>query len=217
MTRRSSAKAKRAISGSFSPGIGSKARRQRPRLIAPAAVLTIDMVVFDNPSQLAKPFAQATVEIKLHRELRQANAAVGVYVLSLGGSFIEKKVDGAGLALRTMVGLAVVQMLGRRFRLPYTRCLDTPMHRPAPGAKHPRPFCRPVAPRTRQGHPRTLAGLWRAGAPPRALGCHDRHAAETAQTPPRAGVAPGQSRRAYLAVYTNLPLPPRTRPGGAKR
>jgi hypothetical protein len=92
--------------------------------------LTIDMVVFDDPSQLAKPFAQSTIEIKLHRDLQQVNAAVGVYVLSFGGSFIEKKVAGAGLALRTMVGLAVVQMLGRRFRRPYTRYLGTPMQDP---------------------------------------------------------------------------------------
>src|SRR5262245_53065191 len=172
--------------------------------------LTIDMVVFDNPSQLAKPFAQATVEIKLHRTLRQVNAAVGVYVPSLGGSFIEKKVEGAGLALRTMVGLAVVQMLGRRFRLPYTRCLDTPMHDPLLEQRILDHFAALSPPAQGKAIRELLRGYgervprqgpWDAMIDARLTQLRQRHGL---------GLQQGNRARVYLAVYTNLPLPPRT-------
>ena len=172
--------------------------------------LTIDMVVFDNPSQLAKPFAQSTVEIKLPRDLRQVNAAMGVYVLSLGGSFIEKKVAGAGLALRTMVGLAVVQMLGRRFRLPYTRCLDTPMQDPLLEQRILDHFVALSPPAQGKAIRELLRGYgervppqgpWDAMIDARLTQLRQRHAL---------GWQQGNRARVYLAVYTNLPLPPRT-------
>jgi hypothetical protein len=171
--------------------------------------LTIDMVVFDQPSQLAKPFAQATVGINLHRELQQVNAAVGAYVLSLGGSVIKKKVDGAGHALRMMVELGVVQMLGRRFRLPYTRCLSTPMHDPLleqsildhfaaqsslEQGKAIRELLRGYGERV------PLQGRWDATIDTRLKQLSQRHALAW---------RPGNRARAYLAVYANLPLPPR--------
>ena len=170
--------------------------------------LTIDMLAFDYPSQLAKPFAHAKVGIKLARESRQANAAVGVYLLSLGVSAIEKKVEGAGLALRMMVEAAVLQMLGRRYRLPYTRCLDTPIEDPLleqrildyfeaqsalEQAKSIRELLRGYGERV------ALQGPWDAMIDARLEQLGQRYALKWHQ---------GNRARAYLAVYTNLPLPP---------
>ena len=44
-----------------------------------SSLLAIDMLIFENPMQVAVPFAQATVEMKLSRELRRAGGAIGVY------------------------------------------------------------------------------------------------------------------------------------------
>ena len=121
---------------------------------------------------------------------------------------MEKKVAGAGLALRTMVEAAVLQMLGRRYRLPYTRCLDTPIEdslleqrildyfesqSALEQAKSIRELLRGY------GEQVALQGPWDAMIDARLEQLGQRHALKWRQ---------GNRARAYLAVYTNLPLPP---------
>ena len=121
---------------------------------------------------------------------------------------MEKKVEGAGSALRTMVEAAVLQMLGRRYRLPYTRCLDTPIEDPLleqrildyfetqpplEQAKSIRELLRGYGERV------TRQGPWDAMIDARLEQLRQRYALKWRQ---------GNRARAYLAIYTHLPLPP---------
>lgn len=89
--------------------------------------LSLDLMAFDWPSLVARPLAHAQLQVALQRVSRQAEVGVAVLLVGLGASAIEKKVEGVGAALRMLVELAVLQTLGRRYRLPYGRCLDTPL------------------------------------------------------------------------------------------
>lgn len=91
------------------------------------STLSLDMMVFDFPSQVARPLAHAQLQVVLQRVSQQAEVGVAMAVVGLGASVIEKKVEGVGAALRRLVELAVLQTIARRYRLPYGRCLDTPI------------------------------------------------------------------------------------------
>ena len=123
--------------------------------------LSIDLIPFNVPSQESSPMVHSKLQAFLRHASREANAGVALSILGLGVSVIEKRVEGAGAALRMLVDLGVIQMLGRSLRIPYGRCLDMPIEDKQLEELHPGRFLKEV---------RAAAGGARQGTAAR-VGC----------------------------------------------
>ena len=88
--------------------------------------ISIDLIPFNLPSRESSPMVHSKLQAFLQHSSREVNVGVALYILGLGVSAIEKRVEGVGAALRNLIDLAVIQMLGRILRLPYGRCLGCP-------------------------------------------------------------------------------------------
>ena len=89
--------------------------------------LSVAMMLFEYPTRVASSFAHAHLGIHVRRVSREVNAGMAVWILGFGVGEVVKRVDSIGTAVMMLAETAVMQTLGRRFRLPYQRCVDDPI------------------------------------------------------------------------------------------
>jgi hypothetical protein len=171
--------------------------------------LNLDLMAFDFPSLVARPLAHAQLQVALRRVSRQAEVGVAVLLVGLGASAIEKKVEGVGAALRMLVELAVLQTFGRRYRLPYGRCLDTPLEDALLEQRIRDHFAAQKSAREQAALIREL--LREYGTPVAPQGPWDATVETQLERVKRQyhlQWRPGAREEAYRALYTNMPLTP---------
>jgi hypothetical protein len=85
--------------------------------------IALDLQAVEYPSQLSIPYVNSSLQTWVARYSSEQSWALSVYGLGIGNSVVKKQVDGAHEALRLTADLAVLQLIGRRFILPWHRCL----------------------------------------------------------------------------------------------
>jgi peptidoglycan hydrolase-like protein with peptidoglycan-binding domain len=87
------------------------------------ASITLDFNLIDFNTFTGIPFMQAVNNIKVHKTLKEDNLGFTVYGQTLGLRGQIKKVEGRHAAIRLVVQLGVIQVLGKYQKLPYWRLL----------------------------------------------------------------------------------------------
>ncbi|MCX8049465.1 MAG: DUF4384 domain-containing protein [Methylohalobius sp.] len=87
------------------------------------ASITLDFNLIDFNTFTGIPFMQAVNNIKVHKTLKEDNLGFTVYGQTLGLRGQIKKVEGRHAAIRLVVQLGIVQVLGKYQKLPYWRLL----------------------------------------------------------------------------------------------
>lgn len=90
---------------------------------ASLAQVTLDFNMINFKTLAAIPRVQAVNGIKLHKGTKEDNFAFTVKSVTLGAQGTIKKVQGRHAAIRLLVELSMVQLLGRYQELPYWRLL----------------------------------------------------------------------------------------------
>lgn len=85
--------------------------------------IALDLHVVEYPSQISIPYVNSSLQTRVARHSSEWGWALSVYSLGIGNSVVKKQIDGAHGALRLTADLAVLQLIGRRFILPWQRCL----------------------------------------------------------------------------------------------
>lgn len=83
----------------------------------------LDIHLLNFRTQTSTPGVHSSIRVELKRNTSESNVSASLYGVTLGYSEMEKHVDGAHGALRLMVNLAVAQVFGRQFMLPWNRCV----------------------------------------------------------------------------------------------
>jgi hypothetical protein len=83
----------------------------------------LDIHLLDFQKQISTPGVHSTIRAQLKRSSSETNLSTSLYGVTLGYSDMEKQVEGAHGALRLMVNLAVAQVFGRQFHIPWNRCV----------------------------------------------------------------------------------------------
>lgn len=87
------------------------------------ASITLDFNLIDFDTFTGIPHMQAINNIKVHKALRDDSLGFTVYGASIGVKGTMKKIQGRHEAIRLLVQLSMVQVLGRYQRLPYWKLL----------------------------------------------------------------------------------------------
>lgn len=87
------------------------------------ANVTLDFNMIDFETLAGIPRIQAVNGIKLHKALKEDSFAFTVKSVTLGAKGTIKKIQGRHAAVRLLVELSMVQLLGRYQKLPYWRLL----------------------------------------------------------------------------------------------
>jgi peptidoglycan hydrolase-like protein with peptidoglycan-binding domain len=87
------------------------------------ASITLDFNLIDFNTFTGIPFMQAVNNIKVHKTLKEDTLGFTVYGQTLGLRGQIKKVEGRHAAIRLVVQLGVIQVLGKYQKLPYWRLL----------------------------------------------------------------------------------------------
>lgn len=87
------------------------------------ASITLDFNLIDFNTFTGIPFMQAVNNIKVHKTLKEDTLGFTVYGQTLGLRGQIKKVQGRHAAIRLVVQLGVIQVLGKYQKLPYWRLL----------------------------------------------------------------------------------------------
>ncbi|GAB6067140.1 DUF4384 domain-containing protein [Methylothermus subterraneus] len=87
------------------------------------ASITLDFNLIDFNTFTGIPFMQAVNNIKVHKTLKEDNLGFTVYGQTLGLRGQIKKVEGRHAAIRLVVQLGIIQVLGKYQKLPYWRLL----------------------------------------------------------------------------------------------
>ncbi len=89
------------------------------------ASITLDFNLIDFTTFTGIPFMQAVNNIKVHKTLKEDALGFTVYGQTLGLRGQIKKVEGRHAAIRLVVQLGIIQVLGKYQKLPYWRLLPS--------------------------------------------------------------------------------------------
>jgi hypothetical protein len=87
------------------------------------ARITLDFNLLDFQSMAGVPKSNVTNSMEVHKGLSERELGVSIFGQSFGGKGSVKKVEGRHAAVRLLVELSMIQIVGKHLRLPYWRLL----------------------------------------------------------------------------------------------
>ncbi len=85
--------------------------------------ITLDFNLLDFQSMTGIPKMNATNSMAVHKGLSEQELGISLFGQSFGGKGSVKKVQGRHAAVRLLVELSMIQIVGKHLRLPYWRLL----------------------------------------------------------------------------------------------
>ena len=85
--------------------------------------VTVDFNLIDFKKNMGIPYMSASNLIELHKSLGERSLGATVYGISLGLKGTIKKIQGRHAAIRLLIQLSVIQLIGKYKNLPYWRLL----------------------------------------------------------------------------------------------
>jgi hypothetical protein len=87
------------------------------------ARITLDFNMLDFQTMTGIPKSNVTTSMEVHKALSERELGVSIFGQSFGGKGSVKKVQGRHAAVRLLVELSMIEIVGKHLRLPYWRLL----------------------------------------------------------------------------------------------
>lgn len=115
------------IGGDFGRGLGEWGVDAGMDNKESVSSVTLDINVMDFETMAMIPRVQAVNSIRIYKGMQEGEFGFSVFGASLGLSGSIKKIQGHHAAVRTLVELSVLEVVGKYLRLPYWKCLGGEM------------------------------------------------------------------------------------------
>ena len=86
--------------------------------------ITIDMNMIDFNTMEMFPQVQSVNTVKVYKGAKESDAGFSIFGQSFGLKGSVKKIQGRHAAVRTLVEMCVLELIGKQYNLPYWKCVE---------------------------------------------------------------------------------------------